>query len=419
MRSNTLTPMVALSVVVGAVGFMAGRFSSPGSTDAASERSAGTSDTRAGSSFRSTGSSDTPGSQRPSLAKRAATPENLARLTAILRSEDPLYRNRGLFTFIDRLDPADFETAADHFRSLGLTGSRAGEYALLLSAWAKRDPHAALAFARAHPDDKVAATTVLATWASSDPDAALRWAIASHEGTGPNPFLAGVIRGIAETDPEHAAKLLADMPPGNERYEALNGVLPQLLAQGTDVARAWIEGLADVSLREAAMKFLANDLATVDPAGTAEWLQANPSEATARRMGDVYGKWARVDERAAIDSVTSLPAGEARSNALSGVVGAMATTDPQAALSLMDRLNDDGNPQVMKNFLWNSLEKDPALAAAQIPRIQDAATRDWWYSHILGSWLNRDAAAANAWIKDNPLPQPVIDQLANRPATPR
>lgn len=419
MKSNTLTPMVALAVVVGAAGFIAGRFSSPNSPDPATERSAGTSDARAGSNFRSTNSSSNPGSQHHQSAKRGASPENLARLSAILRSEDPLDRNRGLFSFIDRLGPADFETAANHFRSLGLMNSRSGEYSLLLSAWAKMDPHAALAFAQAHPDDKVASTTVLATWASSDPDAALQWAVANHEGTGPNPFLAGVIRGIAETDPQRAAQLLADMPPGNDRFVALNGVLPQLLSQGTDVARAWIDGLSDVSLRDAAMKFLASDLATIDPAGTAAWLQANPSEATARRMGDVYGKWARVNEQAAIDSVSSLPAGESRSNALSGVVGAMAANDPKAALSLMDRFSDDTTGHVMKNFLWSSQEKDPALAASQISRIEDAATRDWWYNHILGSWLTRDATAANAWIKDNPLPQPVIDQLANRPGTPR
>jgi len=68
----------------------------------------------------------------------------------------------------------------------------------------------------------------------------------------------------------------------------------------------------------------------------------------------------------------------------------------------------------MKNFLWNSLESDPGLAMSQIPRIPDEVRRDWWYGRTLESWLDRDATAAKAWIQKNPLPQPVLDQLAER-----
>jgi hypothetical protein len=321
-------------------------------------------------------------------------------------------RNRALFAFIDRLGPADFETAASHFRGLGLTESRPGEYALLLSAWAKMDPHAALAFAKANGDDRIASDTVLATWASSDPNAALSWANASHEGKGPNPYLAGVIRGIAETDPQWAAKLLADMPAGNERYEALDGVVPQLLARGADVAREWIEGLTDDALRDAAMKRLAKDLAEADPAATAAWLQANPGDASQGRMDDVYGKWAAIDQQAAVDSLSNLPAGESRSNALGGVIGTLAKSDPVAAMSMLERFSGDVTERVLGNFLWHSVDSDPGLAVTQISRIEDTARRDWWYGRALTSWIDRDSAAANAWMKANTLPQPVLDQLA-------
>ena len=67
--------------------------------------------------------------------------ERLARLEAIIRGENPLDRNRALLAFIDQLAPGDFEEAVAHFRSLGITESRLGEYALLLSAWAEVDPH--------------------------------------------------------------------------------------------------------------------------------------------------------------------------------------------------------------------------------------------------------------------------------------
>jgi hypothetical protein len=90
-----------------------------------------------------------------------------------MRHENPLDRNRALFDFVDRLGPDDFAAAVAHFRILGVTESRMGEYALLLSAWAKLDPLAALDFAKSNPDNKFVASTALATWAANDPDAAM------------------------------------------------------------------------------------------------------------------------------------------------------------------------------------------------------------------------------------------------------
>jgi len=410
MNRNTLPPVVAF-IVIGAGGFFAGRFSSPEAPHATAEQTAEAKSGRAGREHSQQADAAT---RRQARAGRGASVEGMARLTSIMRREDPLDRNRALFDFVDRLGPDDFAVAVQHFQSLGLTESRMGEYALLISAWAKLDPLAALDFAKANPNSHVATTTVLATWAARDPDAALRWAETHHEGSGPNPYLVGVIRGIAESDPERAAEMLTKMPGGSERYEALAGVLPQLLAQGTDVARSWIEGLADESLRDAAMKRIADHLASIDPAGTAQWLLDHPGGASQGRMDEVYGQWARLDQQAALDSVSAMPTGDNRSNALSGVVGTLATSDPAAALSVMDRFPEDVTENVMKNFLWNSLESDPGLAMSQIPRIPDEVRRDWWYGRTLESWLDRDATAAKAWIQKNPLPQAVLDQLADR-----
>ena len=115
-----------------------------------------------------------------------------------------------------------------------------------------------------------------------------------------------------------------------------------------------------------------------------------------------------------MDSLSNLPAGESRSNALSGVIGTLAKDDPAAAMAMLERFSGDVTERVLGNFLWHSLESDPALAVTQISRIEDATRRDWWYGRALASWLDRDAAAADAWIKTNPQSQSVLDQLANR-----
>ena len=331
MTLSSRITIAALFLVIGTAGFMVGRISSPPSS--AEESSAGLSETRS-SRATTDASRDSSNSAAERMARRSTRPESggspvspdeLAKLASIARSEDPLARNRAMLAYIDRLGSGDFEAAVAHFRSLGITESRLGEYAMLLSAWAKMDPIAALDYAKANTSSGFATETVLTTWASSDPDAALRWAEASHQGEGANPYLAGIIRGIAETNQERATQLLTGMPKSIERGEALDAILPHLLSQGNDATRAWIAAISDDALRNGAMMRTAEKLAATDPAGTAAWLVANPSEATQRRMDDVYGAWARQDQQAAMNSLVALPSGENRTNALRGVVSSVAT----------------------------------------------------------------------------------------------
>ncbi len=158
----------------------------------------------------------------------------------------------------------------------------------------------------------------------------------------------------------------------------------------------------------------AEALAAEDPAGTASLLLANPSEATQRRMDDVYRVWARQDQAAAIQAFSAMPAGEDRTNALRGVVNAMASSNPQAAVAMLDQYPNDVNDRVVQNVIWHSFGSDPALALGQIPRMTDAGTRNETYARMLGAWRERDSAAANAWIQRNPLPPAVLQRL-NQP----
>jgi hypothetical protein len=50
----------------------------------------------------------------------------------------------------------------------------------------------------------------------------------------------------------------------------------------------------------------------------------------------------------------------------------------------------------------------------QIARISDEEQRNQTYGRMVGSWLHRDPTAANAWMRTNPLPPAVQEQL-NKP----
>lgn len=394
---------------------MAGRISSPGSSASLQDTPVETKSSRALSQAGGNASAESDRkSQRLVRAASGSASDRLARLESIVRGEEPLDRNRALLAYIDQLAPGDFEAAVEHFRSLGITESRMGEYSMLLAAWAKADPLAALTYAQANTNNRFAANTILTTWAFTDPQAAIRWAEANHQGEGANPYLAGIIRAIGGSDPQRATELLAGMPRSRERREALDAMLPHLLTQGAEATQAWISGLTDETLRNGAMLSSADKLAAMDPAGTAAWLLANPGEASQRRMDDVYSEWARKDEQAAMNSLAALPSGESRSSALRGVVSSVAIKDPKAAMSVMDRFPNDVNDRVLGNFVWHSLGNDPSMAVNQISRIGDPGQRERMYGRVLETWLDRDPAAATKWIQANPLPQPVQDRLASR-----
>ncbi|MES2439594.1 MAG: hypothetical protein V4584_11030 [Verrucomicrobiota bacterium] len=412
MKLKSPTTLAAL-VLIGVGGFMAGRVSSPA---AAADAQDGPPETRATrSSSRNASAEDAARKiSRTSKGERGEKPtakDRLDKLEAIVRGENPLERNRALLAFLDQLGPGDFEDAVSHFRSLGITDSRNGEYALLLTAWAQADPLSALTYAKENTNGGFAQDTILTSWATTDPEAAVHWAQTNYDGEGPNPYLPGIIRGLYQADPLRATELLAGMPRSEERGKGLDFILPHLLEQGSEATRSWISSITDEALRNGAMIRASEKLAESDPEGTASWLLANPGEASQRRMDDVYSAWAQKDQQAALASVTLLPAGQIRSDAFRGIVGTVAAENPNAALSLMNRYPGDVNDQVVQNFVWSSSGSDPATAASQIARIGDERQRDQMYRRMLGNWIQRDPASAQAWMQSNPLPDAVRERL--------
>lgn len=418
MKLNTTTTLAAL-VLIGVGGFMAGRLSSPAPAPRTESGPAETRSSRSSSSSLAE-NADAKKSSRtrsPEQSGKAVTAKDrTARLESIMRGENALDRNRALLAFIDQLAPSEFEAAVANFRQMGLTDARMGEYSLMLTAWAQADPLAALAYTKENTSNGFATDTILTTWATHDPESAIRWANSNFDGEGANPYLAGIIRGISESDPTRATELLTSMPRSEERGKGLEAFLPHLLKQGAEATRAWIAGITDDSLKNGAIMRTADELAANDPAGTVSWLLANPGEASQRRLDNVYSTWAQKDQQAALSSFNSLPAGEDRTNALRGVITSVAAEDPKAAISMLDRYPNDVNDQVVRNVVWHSFGTDPALAASQISRIGDERERNQTYRRAIGNWMERDAAAAQQWLNTHPLPEDVQNDINRRQA---
>ena len=355
-------------------------------------------------------------SARPSTPGSATTGRNndipaSNQIQEILGQADPLDRTRDWVEFLDHLSADEFLDVISAFRENGVPGDRMDEYAMLLSAWAKLDPLAALEYANANTGSPFARQTILATWSQTDPDAAIRWAEANYDGNGANPWLVGVIRGIASTDPMRATELMNSLPYSRERGDALSALLPSILAMGPDATRQWVSSLPDERLRAGAMDRVINQLAKADPQGTVDWMLTNPGRTTDKKLDDVFYQWMKSDDSGALAYYQNLPAGSERSNALRGIVNAMANEDPRTAAAFLDSHATDANDHVFEQFAWNSFHKEPGLAVDYIGQIQNRKDRDKMYRRALDAWLRRDENAALSWIQTHPLPDPVVKYL--------
>ena len=420
---NTKTTSLAAAAALAIAGaYVAGRKSGQDAAQAAAEGAGGGAlpgklSTRGGIE------GETGGSARRSLAERAAAKggsvrgeEALAKMEALMRTTDPIERSKAWLDFINSIDPAEYESVVASFRSLGMTESRMTEYSMLLSAWAKKDPLQALEYAKANTGNRFARNTILTAWAAYDPEGAIRWARQNHDGGEDegNPWLIGVIQGLAAHDPARASQLLAGMPFSEERGEALGALLPTILARGSDAAMAWAEGITDDALKQGAMSRVAEALAAKDPAATAAWLMQNPGEAADRTMDDVLSAWMDKDQDSAMAYYQGLPAGEARTNALRGVANSLAMEDPRAAADFLDANAADANDRVYQQFVWHSFGQAPDVAVNYISRLSNGREQERMYGRMLDGWLRRDFDAASQWISQNPLPQNVSDRVQRR-----
>lgn len=411
----------ALTVIVGTIGFMIGRNSNSSSTSTAENNVGSTSSFRSTSSdggttsdARRSAASSRSGVEKSStnLSGNSSKADPMARLQELKNIADPLERTRLWLQLVDSLSPEQFEEFVAAYRAEGIAPERMGDYAMLLTAWAKVDPQAALDYASKNTNNPFARQTILSAWAGYDPNSAISWAKANHKGEGANPLMVGVIKGLAFQDPDLASSLLKEMPRSVERGEALDNLLPALLQQkGVAAARDWVNSITDPALKDGAMTRIAERTLQQDPEGTADWLIANPTENSGRQIDDALYVMANKDQAAALAYFNKLPAGEVRSNALRGIINATASENPQKAVALMDAHSGDVNNRVVEQFVWHSFRQDPQTAVSNISRLTNGEEQERMYSRTLEWWMERDQQAAINWVNSNTLPPKVVERL--------
>lgn len=334
------------------------------------------------------------------------------RLQGIVRINDPLERQRALMDLIDTLGAGEFASLAEQFRELDHLGDSRGEYDMILRGWANADPLAALEYVDQNGNSRAGRATILSSWAGRDAAAAEQWALANHEGDGPNPHMAAVIQGIAGQDLAHASRLAQAMPLSRERGEAVESITRALMLQGLDAAMAFPSSIQDESLRGGFVASIANRLVGKDPSLAATWissLSASDQTRAARTVGDAM---ARTDTQAAVQWVNKLNP-EARAEAARGVIPIMSSTDIAGTAKWVSGLVGTPNyDRVVEEFVWSCNTRAPEQSAAWIQGVSNPDQQRRLFHRMLGEWAQKDAPAVKEWVASNQVPPDVLRRFS-------
>ncbi len=362
-----------------------------------------------------TGGSESNISERRSDSRSASTSRTQTdftqQVTDLAKMSDPIARAQGMLDLVENLSAEEFEGVIAAFRGLGMTRERMGEYGILLTAWAKVDPLGALDYAKENTGTSFARQTILASWAQTQPEAAIAWAQGNFEPDGDNqanPWLVGIIKGIASQDLTRASQLLEELPLSRGRGEALTAVLDGLLQQGPTEAKNWINNLSDDRLREGAAARLAVTLAEEDPRAALDWASAVSEESLTRASGQIVGDWAKDDPQGAQAWVEGQPE-QVQAAAGRGLMNTIARENPLEASAWLSQ--HEGNPAfdgAVQSFVFNTIQSEPEMGADWIMKVTDSGQSERLFHRVLGTWMRDDSESLSNYLQNNDVHESIV-----------
>lgn len=266
--------------------------------------------------------------------------------------------------------------AASVVKQLGSDSAGLRALAVVGAAWAKSDPHAALAFVSNLSSSQGAAFAggVIKQWAGKDTTAVASFVGSLSDSARRAQLAIPLVEAWAKTDPEKALTWTQDTLRGEARATALGGIVGSLAAQDVGRAAELVAGLdAGGSKNKAIVSLVEPWLAKAGGATVADWLLKLP-EADAREAGFERLGFQWLWNKGGGSEAAALATGPQRDlvplNFTMIVAGNEARRDPEAAMK------------------WAG-----DLPAAHIPVARE---------RILGEWLQSRPDAAAQWVLAQP-----------------
>jgi hypothetical protein len=334
---------------------------------------------------------DKTASERPKVtikdvATDASAGETLTRgelglaFSRTLTENDPIKRSLEFARLLQQVDSANIHDVIAAFEDLPEGYDRNRERQLLMYQWGTFDGAAAMEYMADERSWYMEKFNALSGWSTVDADGALAWARANHEGND-NPYLIGIVNGIAKTDPVRASQIAETMEYGRNRGYAASILVNAFMRQGPDEAKSWAPTVADERLRDGVVSMVARELARTNPADAAAWVGSLENVDATRSVERIAEQWSRTDPVAAAEWV-----------------GTVANVDAGPAIE-----------QIAEQ--WG--RTDPASAAKWVASQESQDVRTESLEEVISAWARTDVAAAGEYLRNYPA-SPERDEAIER-----
>lgn len=337
-----------------------------------------------------------------------ALPPNLIR---IMKGAGILERMGSYLDALRSMDQTNIADVVGAFEALPAGYGRHLEMKLLMRSWSAIDPEAALRYAQDNLDEKserrFGISEALAGWATQDSDAALAWAKANNPAQSPkdNPYLIGIIKGVAEKDLHAANLMLWDLPTGNALWQSSTFLAQEYSKKTTAEAIEWANQFpdSDPRLRETILGQVGARIARNDLTGTAQWVESMPSDpANQRVMDNLLTQWVSQSPEDASSWVSDINDQEKQSYAMKQLTSKWALVDPVSTAKWLNSFPPSSSlDPVVGEFVNRISGRDPEGAAGWALSIVEPGARKKAIKQVLQTWQQVDPDGSDAWQQEN------------------
>ena len=443
MKRSALIPVLLLTA---GLAFGLGWISKPSQANGGSSVAAGGS--------KSTGAASRP--IRPSAAPRSSSDgrggvneflsqyisggtissDNMTAAIEQMRKEnDPILRRKLFSELLENLTPENAQAAYVALQSGRRRGRGAGddELRLMAHAWGRIDgPGAikALTAMRAEREGEeggrgrgrggerggIDLVSVLSGWATADGRAAANYVSGVEDDREKSMLSFGVVRGMMVNGVDEAMAYVSSLPQtedgGRTQNWYMSTIASEMLEEGLDSAKAWVDTISDPNLRGGALSRVAESAVRDDLESAVEWVtQYAGDEAGQRAVNRVADEWAEDDPQAVLTWADSLP-DAAKAEAYGEAFEEWTRRDATAAGDFLTGMEPStARDSAVEEFSTTLSREEPATAIQWAETISNVETRVDTLTQVARSWFYRDREAASQWIETSGLPQEAIESI--------
>ncbi|MGH8048103.1 MAG: hypothetical protein ACREKL_12745, partial [Chthoniobacterales bacterium] len=308
----------------------------------------------------------------------------------------------------------------------------------VMNFWGRRDPEAALAYARTLSPASVSHSVEWVTiegWASVNPEAAYAWADNLPAGTQREQCMQTIFVSLAKSDPDravdlmlkcdgarrlsapvdemfaalarrdpaHAAQRSEELPPGLMRLQAYDSVAREWASRDVQAALRWAKALPNADASRRSTSEVARKWADLDPNGLLAWMRKLPPVERTHMVDEVRFELASNDPSSAIPLIEMTTSFDKQDDILNTVANYWAGLDPKAAKQWAESQTDPAVRDVIYSGIVEALSAyNSSEATALAVKISDSTRREQACRSIASAWADRDPVAAAKWAEKLP-----------------